>query len=143
VLSLLVYAAAAALLALISQPPAVALGASVLETLLIAGINFVLLALRRFDRRWLQTTTAMAGTGVLFTLFALPLVAGMATAGDGGPASPFLYTALLGLFIWNIVVTAQIFRHALSLPFPAAIMVAAAYAWVIFSVVTGTFPEPA
>lgn len=142
-LSLLAYAATAAVLTVTSRPAVPALGAGVVEALLIAGINFALLALRRLDGRWMQTTTAMAGTGTLFTLAALPLFAGMAgTDGNGGVAA-LLYAALLLLLIWNVAVTAHILRHALSLPFPAALIVAAAYAWVIAAAITGMFPEPA
>jgi hypothetical protein len=143
-LSLLAYAAAVALLTMLSKPPAVAVGASLMETALLAGINFVLLALRGFDGRWVQTTTAMAGTGVLFTLFAMPLFAGMSGDGTGAGAVPaLLYAALLLLVVWNVAVTAHILRHALTVPFPAAIVIAAAYAWVVAAAVAGMFPEPA
>jgi hypothetical protein len=143
-LSLLAYLAAVAMLTMLSRPPAAALGASAIETALVAGINFVLLALRRFEGRWMQTTTAMAGTGVLFTLFALPLFAGLSAAGSGAGAVPgVLYASLLLLVVWNIAVTGHILKHALALPFPVAILIAAAYAWVVAMAISGLFPEPA
>jgi hypothetical protein len=143
-LSLLAYAIVVALLGMISRPAADAVGASLVETGLVAAINFALLALRRFEGRWLQTTTAMAGTGVLFTLFAMPLFAGLAGPGvAASPAQGVLYAGLLLLIVWNISVTAHILKHALSVPFAAAIVCAAAYAWVVAAAVSGMFPEPA
>ena len=142
-LALVAYAAVVAVSALISRLPGPAIGSSMVETFLIAAINFVLLALRRFDGRWLQTTTAMAGTGVLFTLLALPLLAGLAGAGNADAAASLLYPALLALIVWNIAVIAHILRHALSVPFAVAVIIAAAYAWVIAAAVSGVFPEAA
>lgn len=141
-LSLLAYVVVVTLLTLMSRPAATALGASLVETGLLAGINYVLLRFRRFEERWMQTTTAMAGTGILFTLFALPLFAGLAAAGNGSGLVPgTLYAGLLVLIIWNIAVTAHILKSALSLPFPAAVVIAAAYAWVVALAVSGMFPE--
>lgn len=143
-LSLLAYAVVVALLGMMSRPAADAVGASLVETGLVAAINFAVLALRRLEGRWLQTTIAMAGTGVLFTLFAMPLFAALAGAGTGeGAAQGMLYVGLLLLIVWNIAVTAHILKHALSVPFAAAVVLAAAYAWIIAAAVSGMFPEPA
>lgn len=138
------YAGVVSLLTLFSRPAAAAVGASLTETTLIAGINFALLSLRRMEGRWMQTTTAMAGTGILFTVFAMPFFAGLSAAGAGPGAGPaFIYAGLLFLIVWNIAVTGHILKHALSLPFPVAVVIAAGYAWIVAMAVSGLFPEPA
>jgi hypothetical protein len=142
-LTLFAYVVMTACLTMLLRPPVTAIGASLVETALIAGLNFALLALRRLEGRWLQTTTAMAGTGIVFSLIAVPIYAGLGAGDAGGALMGVLYSALLLLVVWSVAVAGHILRHALSLPFPAGVVLAAAYTWVVAAAVSGLFPEPA
>ena len=86
------------------------------------AIQFALLrlALQATGRgiRFRQTFAAICGTGTLFVLIALPLygIVGDRPAGDtGGEMATFAAVLLLLVYIWSIVVTGHILRHAFDL----------------------------
>lgn len=84
------------------------------------GSVAALLALFGYRSRILQTLTALAGSGVLLSLLALPLLMLMALL-PGSTA--LLVWPLLGLQIWSLLVMAHILRHALSIGLlPGAIL---------------------
>lgn len=138
------YALASMGLTMVFHPAAPALAAGAAECALVAALNYALLYLRSVPQRWLQTTTAMAGTGLLFTLFAIPVFMLMDLAFPGAVvARPALYGAVFLLLAWNVAVMAHILRHALSLSFPAALVIAVAYLWIIGASVGLLVPQPA
>jgi|SRR5690606_11252153 hypothetical protein len=125
----------------LSQPLPRAAAAAAVETVLLGALVYPVLALRGVSRRWLQTTTAMAGTGLLFSGAALPLFAGLLAlrTAQGGPE--ILSLLIVVLIIWNVGVTAHIFRHALSAPFAAGLLAALAYVWVLTVGVSRLVPD--
>lgn len=98
---------------LLSSPPGLALAQTVLDLALLTGFTQVLLGAHRRRARFVQTYTALTGTGALFALAAAPvLYAFPADAGqDTPPLAAFLY---FGLVIWSIAVMGHIYAHALS-----------------------------
>lgn len=131
-ITLLSYAVVSLILARLELPLGSALLYAVLDTLVLAIITHTVLLLRRFPARLTQTLTALAGTGSLLGLIALPL------AGFAG-ASP----ALLLLVLWNIVVTAHILRHALAVPLMMGLVASMAYLLMTFFVMSALFPPAA
>ena len=99
------------------------------------ALNYTILTLRGRSRRWLQTTTAMAGTGVLFTVAVIPVFLGMGLAGPEAPVQSGLYLVTLVLLVWNVAVQAQILRHALDTSFGKAVLGAIAYVWLIAALI--------
>ncbi len=96
--------------------------------------------LRNFTERCLQTLTAMAGIGALFSLAAIPPF--LITAGMPGSALSALASVLvLALFIWNVLVLGHILRNALALAFPAGVLVALAYVAVSMAAAELLVPE--
>src|SRR5688572_25969903 len=71
----------------------------------------LLLQFRGYSQRLPQTIAAAAGTGSLFGLFSIVLLA----QSSGGVLPPGMATLWLGLFIWSLVVDAHIYRSALSI----------------------------
>jgi len=51
----------------------IALLTGFIESVMLLLITYLFLYLRSVPDRWLQTTTAMAGTGIIFSLLAFPL----------------------------------------------------------------------
>jgi hypothetical protein len=135
-LTLAGYMLACVALNLVSYPLQPALTAGVVEGILLVAVTWALLGLRRLPQRWLQTATALAGVGTLFTLLAIPLFlwlsAGQAAAGRGGPAA----ILILMLIVWNIAVMAHVLRHALSGPFALGVLLALGYVILITALVT-------
>lgn len=88
---------------------------------------WLLLRWRGFASRYVQTLTAIAGVGVLYNLLALPLVVSLAARQDAIGTDPGLAVIswmLLALTLWRLLVSAHIWRHALSLPLSAGAIIA-------------------
>jgi hypothetical protein len=77
------------------------------------GVIALLLNLRNFQTRLPQTLTALAGTGLLFGLMSLLILARV----DPDRPQPELALFYLILFGWSLAVDAHIYRQALSIKF--------------------------
>jgi len=116
---------------------------AVVDTGMLAGFVTMLLYLQSKTERINQTLSALAGSGCLMGLFALPLVL---LVDPGQPADQV--PALLGgfwllLLIWNLFVMAHIMRHALSTSFAIGLGAAVLYALVSMQIVASVFPQQA
>lgn len=81
----------------------------------------------QLETRFLQTATALFGTGVIFNLVAIPVqqtLAGAETDGGQVVVGGVLFLALLG---WNLAVTGHILRYALSIRLAGGIAIAVVY----------------
>jgi hypothetical protein len=99
--------------------------------------SFVALYLRSLTNRFLQTATALFGADILITLVAMPLsllVVRQLGPDSEGILSPNLAFGLLVVSAWMLAVVGGIFRHALNLPWLAALPVALAYVIVTASI---------
>ncbi len=117
-------------------PPTVALAQSAATVAGLALFTWQLLRLRNFGSRFQQAFNALLATGIVLTLFLLPAVASLAPfvkqiAANPEligklevPALPTLLAALLS--VWNLAVSAHIYRNALEigmgLAFAAAVL---------------------
>ncbi len=140
VLCLLGYAASSFLLALATQSTQVAILSGLLDALLLAAISYALLLIWRLPQRWLQTTTALSGTGIIFSVAAMPLSYLLANTGNNNPLALLLFLSVIFLLVWNIAVMAHIMRHALSSSFAMGVLVAMFYVWVITATINNLFP---
>ena len=94
------------------------------RSLLAIGVQFSLVALllnfRNLQARLPQTITALAGTGFIFGLLSLLILARI----DPGQSQPNLALFYLGLFGWSLAVDAHIYRHALSIKMGIGVLLA-------------------
>jgi hypothetical protein len=94
------------------------------RSLLAIGVQFLAVALlltaRNFQARLPQTLTALAGTGFIFGLMSLLILARV----DPGKPQPDLALFYLILFGWSLVVDAHIYRHALSIKLNIGVLLA-------------------
>ena len=94
----------------------------VFSLLVLVGVPYALVAARGFPERFVQTLTALAGTGCLLSLAILPMVG--AIPGENVALSgiqEIVYVAFLALYFWAFVVEGSIYRHALNIPLPLGI----------------------
>jgi len=128
------------LLAIPAYGEARAIQVALLDTVLLIAFIQVLLYLLGRGARILQTLTAMAGSGSLLSLLALPLVLwGQPSQADEQVSGLLLYAWLL-LLVWNLLVAGHILRHALSTTFGIGIGVALLYVLFSMQLVTILFP---
>jgi len=90
--------------------------------------------------RLTQTLTALAGTGTLLGLCALPVIQLLSSGQATGQPSLLASMLWLLLFGWNLVVVAHIMRHALSVNFPVATGIAMLYTLVAIQIINALFP---
>lgn len=142
IVAIAAYGLSSAGLTLISQSVPVSLMAGAVDSLMLLGLTYGVLLLRRVPGRWLQTSIAMAGTGALLTMLAMPLYAWLAHAGgaQGGGLSPAVSLLILVIIVWNVVVMGHILRHALSFPLPGGILVSMGYVWAINATMGALLP---
>jgi hypothetical protein len=140
-LSLGCYALVSVLVSLGSYGLAGAVQLALLDLGLLAVFVLSLLYLQDKTARIKQTLSALAGTGSLLGVFALPLVWWMQP--DQQPAqAPVLLTLFwLLLLVWNLLVMAHIMRHALSSSVPVGLGVSLLYVLVSMQVIAALFPQ--
>jgi hypothetical protein len=131
-LALLAYFITGAAVALLQWSSPQALLAALLDTVLFTVLCYVLLWTRMLGNRFTQTMTALAGSGSLLALIAVPLVYWQKQLGL--PANGALTFPALLLFVWscwNISVVGHILRHALSTAFALGLGLAVVYAYIL------------
>ena len=118
-------------------------GSLVLDLLMLCGCVWLLLRLTGHLARFLQTLTAMFGTGALLGVCMLPFNYWLDVAAT--PDKPALgpTIGLLAIVSWSLVVNGHIFSRALSLPFAAALAIAVGYFFLNYLVFVELGPAPA
>jgi len=117
-----------------------ALLAAALDTGLLAIFTLGLLYLQDKTARINQTMSALAGSGTVLGLFALPLVFFL-EPGQAAEQIPLLVPVFwLCLFFWSLVVVAHIMRHALSTSFAMGLAISVLYALVSMQILATVIP---
>lgn len=140
VVTFIVYLAVTVLLTAVAEDWPVAVKAALVDAVVLPAFVVIVLRLRNVSVRWLQTLTALAGVGALFTAAAIPpfmIISGM----QASPISALASLAALALFAWNVLVAGHILRHALSISFPAGLLMAVVYVAVSTAAVGILVPE--
>ena len=129
----LAYFATGTIVAALQWPLSQALLAAFLDTTFLTVLSRVVLWARMLSGRFVQTLTALAGSGALMTVIALPLVLWQGYVGVTDANVPTLPSWLLMIWmVWNVVVVGHILRHALSTVLALGIGLAAVYAYITF-----------
>ncbi|MGH8247296.1 MAG: hypothetical protein ACREUU_12800 [Gammaproteobacteria bacterium] len=142
-LTLAGYTLSAIALIAIDQPMRTALAAGFAETVVLAAAIYAMLSLVGVTSRWLQTMTAIAGTGLLFSLLSAPLFFFRSAVQSDADVQSAIDLLMLLVLVWNLAVVAHILRHALSFPYVAALLLAFGLAWLTAAVLGPLIPAPA
>jgi len=118
----------------------VALGMSLVDTLIVILFSWLVLLVAKKPARLAQTLTAVAGTGAVLGLPGIPLMMHAARAQQNGEPGAALVLGWLVLLVWNISVQAHIFRHALSSRYGVGLLVAGLHTVVAIVVLDFLFP---
>ncbi len=114
---------------------AYALQRSLLSSLVVLGLCWVALAIRRLRNRFVQTATAITAIGIAFSLMQGALLWGFSglppTSASAPPTTAHLLAGWLmfGLLLWQVAVLARIVRHAVELP--NGLSIALVLCWLI------------
>ncbi len=126
-LTLLSYGISGVLIPLLDVDLLTALALAVLDIALLTGLTYGVLTLGHYPSRFMQTLTALLGTGALLQLLALPLLFLLKQEAVNASAPAWLVLLWLGLLIWGIVIMAHILRHALSTSLGVGVLYSLAY----------------
>lgn len=111
-----------------------------IDTVLLSVMTMSVLYLQRLQDRLLQTLTALAGTGTLLGVVALPVSGWLHNAQLGGEEMALPALLLLLLIGWSLTVVGHILRHALSTVFVMGLLLALVFYWVTVKILNGLFP---
>lgn len=141
-LSLLAYVIINFLLTLNVANAGLAISSSLLETALVCIITVVLLRLNRHPERLLKTLMAIAGTGCVIGIIALPLFYLVFVIQPGGFMQSIVLLLYLSLLVWNIVIMGNILRYALETTLGIGIVFAVIYIILTSMLVNQLIPLP-
>ncbi len=143
-LSVFVYLLIATLLLVLTETPGHSFLSALVEIFILLLFTVGLLALSGKTGRWIQTITAMSGTGVVLSLIAFPVYLLMSMLGTASADANPIYTVavmvLAALALWNIAVMAHILKEALEVGMFTGVMLAISYIWIILTVSAALFP---
>jgi hypothetical protein len=137
-LTVMSYGLVNSVLYIAEMPVLKAILAAATELGLMALLSYVLLWIRLLSNRWLQTLTALMGTGAVLAVLVLPFWFWQAGVSQSAVAViPAL--VILGFMVWNLIVVAHILRHALTIPFVLGGTFSAVYMYIAWRVMSLLF----
>ncbi len=107
-----------------------AAGVTLFDLAMMVVFVRLLLRLGRRPQRWLQTLSAMAGSGALLGLLALPPLYRLSRVASPADLSAGMNLFWIALFVWGLVVLGHILRHALSARFHTGLGLAILYSFL-------------
>lgn len=139
-LSVIIYTLMSAVMAYPSQSAMIALASGLVETTVLLTITYMFLYLRSVPHRWLQACTALAGTGIIFSILVVPLYY-IRVYGEIGPSpQDLIMTLIIFIWFWNITVMTYILKNAFSSSYLLAATASIAYVAVIMMTLQQLFP---
>jgi hypothetical protein len=96
-----------------------------MDTLMLCGFTWAVLALTRNLHRFRQTLASLLGTGALLTLLATPFSLWSVSLEGAARTGPSLI--VLVIMVWLIIVYAHVYSRAVSRPFGVGVVLAVAY----------------
>ncbi len=110
-----------------------------LDVVLVFVFFGVLLTVNRKSARFVQTMTAVLGTGALLYGLRLPLDIWLRMLPEGAPGTvPALMMLLLA--VWSIIITGHILNRALDIPFIGGIVLGVAFFVLNYAAYARLFP---
>lgn len=143
VLAALGYFLSSLLLFLVDARLPSALSAAGADTALLCGFTWGILQVRHYPERFKQTLSALAGTGTLLGLCALPLMEVIVRAQAQGADAGGALFGWLAMLLWSFAVFGHIVRHALSVPLSFGIGLGVLFAVISVAIIRALIPEVA
>jgi len=115
---------------------------SIGDLVILVVFTWLLLKIRSKPERFLQTATALLGTGVIISIIAVPLgILALNAAGTEAAFAPSM--GLLIIIIWSVGIAAHIFSRAMSRPMIEGIAISLVYFIINYQLITALSPVTA
>jgi hypothetical protein len=142
-LTLFFYLLVSVILALPFYGVSLSLMQAVLEVGILIIYTRIVLQLSAHLERYMQTLSALAGTGVIVGVMATPLAySSQQSTGGAMSNSDMTLLAYLLITVWLLVVYGHVFRHALSSGMFVGIIVSLGYILVSSIIIDMVLPPP-
>ena len=112
--------------------------AALFDAFLLGLLSYIVLWVRLLTSRWIQTATAMAGTGAVLMCFMIPL-SYWQTQVVGTPFEVLPYLLLISLLVWDLFIVGNILRHALDVPLLLGTAMAGVYLYISIKILYTLF----
>lgn len=141
VITLALYAIFSYVTSALGVPASNAVLAAVVDTGLMTGLAYGAVWIPSHTERFLKTLLALAGSGAIMEVIALPLLllTGPNDSGTASVATTLFSVAWLALITWSVTVIAHILRHTLSIHFFYAAAIAVVYVFTSMRVISALF----
>jgi len=113
-------------------PGAAAMAAAMTDAVIMLVMLRLVLMIQNRSARFVQTATAIFGSGVVLGLIALPLQLTLDPDVQDNQIPVFVSLAYLMLLVWSQLVIAHVLRHALDISFALGVGLA-----LVYSVLSG------
>ena len=113
-------------------PGVSAMAAAMTDAVLVLVLLRLVLMIQNHSARFIQSATAIFGSGILLGLIALPLQLSLDGAAENTQVPAIVSLAYLVLLVWSQLVIAHILRHALDISFALGVGLA-----LVYSVLSG------
>lgn len=131
-LTLSVYALIGICVSLLTLGPVASVISAFVDMGVLIGLTQLVLWIKDLGPRFTQTATALAGTGAIITLIALPFLVVQSQVGEDARFLPSV--VVLVLMVWNLNIVGHILCHALSAKKWVGLGLAIVYMYVSISV---------
>jgi heme/copper-type cytochrome/quinol oxidase subunit 3 len=103
------------------------------QVVLFGATIWLVLKLRGFPERWMQTISALYAANTAFSVLLLPMLPALMAMYEGGPGTPVGWQAYVMLAVtgWFLVVTARVLREATEWPLLPSFLVSIACITVV------------
>lgn len=113
------------------------------ELLMLMGYTKLVLQWRAHGERYTQTLSALAGSGAILEVVAIPLAYSIYESSSGGrPTDAFTLLVYLLLVGWLLLVYGHVFRHALESRLWVGVVVGFVYIALSSVLIESLFPPP-
>lgn len=116
-------------------------GIVVLNILVIISFSYFLLVVLKLKERFVQTISALLGTGIFFNLLSWPLVGLIAINESSRTYDALVAILALSMISWELLVTAHIYRHAFNLRMYSAIILSLGLFFIFRIILRAVYPE--
>jgi hypothetical protein len=136
VMTLILYLVSGFLLSLINADLKKSLLLVGVDLLMLVGLSYLILWIRMLTRRYVQTLTALAGSGAILEFTAWPLLYWQSlTSATSGPGLLIASLLLWAWLVWNVLVVAHVLRHTLTTSFFNGTLLSVLYMFISVSVI--------
>ena len=124
-----------------ADDPALAFSQMLLSVLILLFFSYVVLSSLKLMARFVQTVTALFGTGIIFNLLFWPIFSFSQAEQLSDFSLQVISSAILMLVSWEILVNAHIFRNALNTKMVQAVILSMSLFFISLTLSQLILPE--